>query len=472
MGCDLPCVHVVIAIIAILAGLLLPALSAAREKARRTACMSNLTQFARALESYCGDYGQYYPCQPAYGPDASIGYQNYPTWLMNFHTSWFDDGFYDDPKLKAQGMSSNQYRVRTFAQYYIYGGAIRCEIINNPATRFRCIFMGDKADSGWWSDTDANRRTTAPKGELNMAPIGLGYLVVGGYLGDARSLFCPSVNGSMKIPASSWSFNSWTMPYGSVFGVAAATSLKDLQRAGGYDAQSILYGDWSWLGYYSNNYSKTRVVFSDYAYRGVPLMIPAYSGDEADHGHSYYDNPIRSWRRLKNFRVYATKPAVLTGLGCPVLKTQKFAGGRALVADSFARSHDGQGPSWGVPEEVPVGDGYYAHKDGYNVLYADWHVKWYGDPQQRYMWWPEFGPPGSDPGNVPNFNYCYHVWNVCANTGSNGLNWFKNDDGTDWDFWYLPDGWISQKGSGYAWHLLDKDAGIDLDAKESDANSN
>jgi prepilin-type N-terminal cleavage/methylation domain-containing protein len=62
---------VVIAVIAILAALLLPALAAAREKARRTACMNNLNQMSKALESYCGDYGQYFPAKPAYGATPS-----------------------------------------------------------------------------------------------------------------------------------------------------------------------------------------------------------------------------------------------------------------------------------------------------------------------------------------------------------------------------------------------------------------
>jgi len=34
-----------------------------------------------------------------------------------------------------------------------------------------------------------------------------------------------------------------------------------------------------------------------------------------------------------------------------------------------------------------MGYGAYAHRDGYNVLYGDWSAKWYGDPQQRIMWW-------------------------------------------------------------------------------------
>ena len=58
---------VVIAIIAILAGMLLPALAAAREKTRRTACLNNLSQMSKAMESYCGDYKQYYPSWVAYG---------------------------------------------------------------------------------------------------------------------------------------------------------------------------------------------------------------------------------------------------------------------------------------------------------------------------------------------------------------------------------------------------------------------
>ncbi len=52
---------VVVAIIAILAAMLLPALSKARERARQAVCMSNLKQIGLAIFMYTNDYDGYIP---------------------------------------------------------------------------------------------------------------------------------------------------------------------------------------------------------------------------------------------------------------------------------------------------------------------------------------------------------------------------------------------------------------------------
>ena len=52
---------VVIAIIAILASLLLPALSGAKERSRRAGCFNNIRQFIVATHLYAGDFSDYLP---------------------------------------------------------------------------------------------------------------------------------------------------------------------------------------------------------------------------------------------------------------------------------------------------------------------------------------------------------------------------------------------------------------------------
>ena len=320
---------VVIAIIAILAGLLLPALAAAREKARRSACMNNLNQMSKAMESYCGDYGQYFPSWPAAGGDYANSYAvSAGNWLNGF-VDYTDDGWFTDPRLSSNNKVRTGPRCTSWpavnapddAETPVSG---RWEAAVSAVTYWRTIFAGhagaNAADTNYYySGADV----------LSMAPIGLGYLAAGGYMGDTRSYFCPSAGGNM--PPDGVMHDTSDQPHLAT----AATSPRYLKHnAGGFTAKHIMNGTWSganttlsWFGVgTSGGFRKWygRAVQSNYNYRGVPTILFKPPG-----------NATVTTEPRNQVYLGWTKPQVLVTVGCPPFKTQKILSGRALVTDTL-----------------------------------------------------------------------------------------------------------------------------------------
>ena len=388
---------VVVAIIAILAAMLLPALTAAREKARRASCMTNIRQIGTALQSYAGDYGGYLPSWIGAGAEDWFGepgtYRGcaerpQPGLPCSWNTSSGPRIFHGS----GGGGMSNTPSAALRAIYYqgrpgdtpveVRGGGLAGHVITN----FRTIGIGVKLDETVWP------QSWKFNDGLSHAPHGMGILLSAGYLGDARSYYCPSSQG---MPAET----RWDAYLANR--TAGGHGLEHWQAAGGFDAETMLYGRWNDAvandpaGASHSTRTRFSHLFSHYAYRSVPVF--AYQG----WCDSFVRTRDRQWGHNPDLRTQLqfTRPAVFGRMGSPFFGTQRVLGSRAIVADSFSKRtqitgsgyEDALGNFHPFTNDVSLtmlgaGMGAVAHREGYNVLYGDGAVRWFADPQEQLIW--------------------------------------------------------------------------------------
>ena len=264
------------------------------------------------------------------------------------------------------------------------------------------------------SSADADWAT----GKLNMVPINLGVPVTLNYMPDFEALFCPSGRG---MP--SFSHKALSCPH----------RLDELKRLGGTDGRALTHGDYSWCSSWGRNASGDapaawyRSVRGQYHYRGAMAGSSNYP--------MYYAVTIPG-----------TRPLVTTQQGSPAFRTPKHLKGRALASDTFSKDYDtcwtgSQHASDGVEGVHDMGAGLYHHKDGYNVLYGDYHTAWWGDPGHIVTSWPVFGDDRSwayriganhTTGTYQSLNYHYTFYeNQEVSAGFIVWHWFDEAAGID-----------------------------------------
>lgn len=134
---------VVIGIIAVLIGILLPALSKAREQANQVKCMSNLRSIGQGLAQYLDDYNQFYPASYGYvGQMVQNGVET-PAYASQGYIHW-SSFIYGH---KDQGIQYPQ-------TYYSTVGweAFQCPSINNGGLPADDASPGNTEPGQGWGD--------------------------------------------------------------------------------------------------------------------------------------------------------------------------------------------------------------------------------------------------------------------------------------------------------------------------------
>jgi hypothetical protein len=250
-----------------------------------------------------------------------------------------------------------------------------------------------------------------------MEPIGIGILSSSGYMPDLKVYWCPTgkdmdfhATTGVAVPSANARYSVVSYTHKAEDGantsnwisltVNCTGNAPRLLRSGGAEGVSddklLQFGDYgaprtnasgagfsagSWCHAFSDNGAwvgaqdsvdyggAAMALASSYAYRCQPVASVAGS--------------LATWT-FAGATLYGVNltpyPRSVPDGYTPMFKTPKQLGNRALMSDRY-------GKPGSAPRTWP-GDGILGHRDGYNVLYGDYHCAWYGDPQQQIIWNP------------------------------------------------------------------------------------
>lgn len=160
---------VVIAIIAILAAIIFPVFARAREKARQTACLSNLKQIGTAVGMYASDYDGEMLWMQGWVVWNQIGSLGLPGWLQAIHPYVKNTNIYKCPSGPRNALTHYTFNACAMSLPWgwsgVAAGAYGLDSPPDPAAAWMVFDSGTTGST--WSDAPVD--DADPTNEVQLA---------------------------------------------------------------------------------------------------------------------------------------------------------------------------------------------------------------------------------------------------------------------------------------------------------------